>query len=54
MKNKTYKSTDSTSQEIELSLDGTIEQTFTSLKYGFNGVKLNNPNLYNNEEAHAE
>ena len=54
MKNKTYKSTDSTSQEIEVSLDGTIEQTFTSLKYGFNGVKLNNPNLYNNEEAHAE
>lgn len=44
----------STSQEIELNLDGSIEQTFTSLKYGFNEVKFNNVNQYNNEEAHAE
>lgn len=46
--------TNSTSQEIELNLDGSIEQTFTSLKYGFNEVKFNNVNQYNNEEAHAE
>lgn len=51
MKEKNYKST---SQEIELNLDGSIEQTFTSLKYGFNEVKFNNVNQYNNEEAHAE
>ena len=36
--------TNSTSQEIELNLDGSIEQTFTSLKYGFNEVKFNNVN----------
>lgn len=54
MKEKNIKFTDSTSQEIKLSLDGTIEQTFTSLKYGFNEVKFNNVNQYNNEEAHAE
>ena len=51
MKEKINKST---SQEIELNLDGSIEQTFTSLKYGFNEVKFNNVNQYNNEEAHAE
>lgn len=54
MKEKINKSTNSTSQEIELNLDGSIEQTFTSLKYGFNEVKFNNVNQYNNEEAHAE
>lgn len=54
MTEKNIKPTDSTSQEIKLSLDGTIEQTFASLKYGFNEVKINNVNQYNNEEAHAE
>lgn len=54
MKEKINKSTNPTSQEIELNLDGSIEQTFTSLKYGFNEVKFNNVNQYNNEEAHAE
>lgn len=54
MTEKNIKPTDSTSQEIKLSLDGTIEQTFASLKYGFNEVKFNNVNQYNNEEAHAE
>ena len=54
MQEKNNKFTKSTSQEIELNLDGSIEQTFTSLKYGFNEVKFNNVNQYNNEEAHAE
>lgn len=54
MTEKNIKPTDSTSQEIKLSLDGTIEQTFASLKYGLNEVKINNVNQYNNEEAHAE
>ena len=54
MQEKNNKFTKSTSQELELNLDGSIEQTFTSLKYGFNEVKFNNVNQYNNEEAHAE